>query len=94
MRVPLRGNSAGLVDQVTGRPLGPNAQIHFNAYGTSPGAGIVWPSGFGVQQDGDSVMADRAEALADRPRRISPHDSCSPATRWLARGDLRADVLR
>ena len=80
MRVPLRGNSAGLVDQVTGRPLGPNAQIHFNAYGTTPGAGIVWPSGFGVQQDGDSVMADspyaKLYALTQQLRREakSPYD--------------------
>jgi hypothetical protein len=57
-RVPLRGASAGLVDRVTGKPLGASAQLHFNAYGTDPGAGIVWPSGFGVAQDGDSVMAD------------------------------------
>jgi protein-glutamine gamma-glutamyltransferase len=58
LRVPLRGASAGLVDQVTGRPLGPNAELRFNTYGTEAGAGIVWPSGFGVQDAGDSVMAD------------------------------------
>jgi hypothetical protein len=63
LRVPLRGPSAGLVDQVTGRPLGRNAQLRFNAYGTDAGAGIVWPSGFGVEQDGDSVMADSPYSL-------------------------------
>ena len=57
--VPLRGASAGLVDQVTGRPLGPNADDPLRRLRhRAGGAGIVWPSGFGVQQDGDSVMAD------------------------------------
>jgi protein-glutamine gamma-glutamyltransferase len=32
--------------------------MRFNAYGGPAGAGIVWPSGFGVQADGGSVMAD------------------------------------
>ncbi len=58
VRVPLRGASTGLVDQATGRPLGTSADIRFSTYGTPAGAGIVWPSGFGVRQDGDSVMAD------------------------------------
>jgi transglutaminase-like putative cysteine protease len=58
VRVPLRGASAGLLDRATGRPLGSTAQMRFNPYGTEAGAGIVWPSGFGVQQDGDGVMAD------------------------------------
>jgi hypothetical protein len=61
--VPLRGASADLVDKATGRPLGANAQVRFNAYGTDPGAGIVWPSGFGVEQEGDSVMADSPYSL-------------------------------
>ncbi len=58
LKVPLRGSSAGLVDQVTGKPLGPNADVRFAPYGTNGAAGVVWPSGFGVQQDGDRVMAD------------------------------------
>ena len=58
LHVPLRGASAGLVDQATGKPLGPNADIRFAPYGTDGAAGVVWPSGFGVQQDGDRVMAD------------------------------------
>jgi protein-glutamine gamma-glutamyltransferase len=58
LRVPLQGSSVGLVDQATGRPLGPAANIRFAAYGTPRGAGIVWPSGFGVEEDGDRVMAD------------------------------------
>jgi protein-glutamine gamma-glutamyltransferase len=57
LRVPLAGASAGKVDLGSGRPLGPNAELRFAAYGTEAGAGIVWPSGF-VEQDGDSVMAD------------------------------------
>jgi hypothetical protein len=58
LRVPLAGNSIGLVDQANGRPLGPNALMRFAPYGKPRGAGIVWPSGFGVQQDGEGVMAD------------------------------------
>ena len=45
----------------TRRPGGrwaPTPDMRFAAYGTDGGAGVVWPSGFGVQQDGDSVMAD------------------------------------
>ena len=56
--MPLRGSSAGLVDQVTGKRLGPDATVRFLSYGTDGGAGVVWPSGFGIQQDGDRVMAD------------------------------------
>jgi transglutaminase-like putative cysteine protease len=80
LKVPLRGASAGLVDQVTGRPLGSSAEMRFNAYGTDPGAGIVWPSGFGVEQDGDSVLADspyaQLYALTQRLRSEtkSPYD--------------------
>jgi transglutaminase-like putative cysteine protease len=58
LQVPLRGSSVGLVDQVTGKRLGPNATVRFLPYGTDGGAGVVWPSGFGIQQDGDRVMAD------------------------------------
>jgi hypothetical protein len=58
LRVPLRGASVGLVDQATGKPLGSTADIRFAPYGTDAGAGIVWPSGFGVEQAGDKVMAD------------------------------------
>jgi protein-glutamine gamma-glutamyltransferase len=58
LRVPLAGASVGIVDQATGRSLGPNARIRFAEYGTNGGAGIVWPSGFGIEQDGDRVMAD------------------------------------
>ncbi len=58
LHVPLRGASVGLVDQATGKPLGSTADIRFAPYGTDGGAGIVWPSGFGVEQAGDKVMAD------------------------------------
>ena len=80
MRVPLRGASAGLVDQATGRPLGTNAEMRFSALRQPAGAGIVWPSGFGVQQDGESVMADspyaKLYALTQQIRRTthSPYD--------------------
>ena len=57
--VPLRGSSAGLVDQATGKRAGPQRRPSASLpYGTAGGAGVVWPSGFGVQQDGDRVMAD------------------------------------
>ena len=57
--VPLRGASVGLVDQATGKRAGPQRRPSASLpYGTDGGAGIVWPSGFGVQQDGDRVMAD------------------------------------
>jgi hypothetical protein len=58
LRVPLQGASAGKTDLGSGRPLGPNAQLRFARYGTDAGAGIVWPSGVGIEQDGDSVLAD------------------------------------
>jgi transglutaminase-like putative cysteine protease len=80
LRVPLRGASAGLVDQVTGRPLGPDAELRFARYGTDAGVGIVWPSGFGVQQDGESVVADSPYArlyaltLQIRRRTRSPYE--------------------
>ncbi|HSS58022.1 MAG TPA: transglutaminaseTgpA domain-containing protein [Solirubrobacteraceae bacterium] len=80
MHVPLRGSSAGLVDQVTGKPLGPNADVRFAPYGTDGAAGVVWPSGFGVQQNGDRVMADspyaQLYALTQQIRRSTktPYD--------------------
>jgi hypothetical protein len=58
LQVPLRGASIGLVDQATGKPLGSTADIRFAPYGTDGQAGIVWPSGFGVEQAGDKVVAD------------------------------------
>ena len=78
VRVPLRGASAGLVDQATGRPLGASADMRFTAYGTPAGAGIVWPSGFGVQQDGD----ERHGRLALRPA-LRP-DPADPARHQVA----------
>ena len=80
MHVPLRGSSAGLVDQATGKPLGSNADVRFAPYGTDGAAGVVWPSGFGVQQDGDRVMADspyaQLYALTQQIRRSTktPYD--------------------
>ena len=75
LRVPLRGSSVGMVDQATGRPLGSTADIRFAPYGTDGGAGIVWPSGFGVEQAGDKVMADSPYAqlytLSQQVRRDS-----------------------
>jgi protein-glutamine gamma-glutamyltransferase len=59
MRVPLQGGSRFLKDEVTGRPLGPNAVVRFPQYGdeeTVPG--VVWPSRFGVQPLGESVLRD------------------------------------
>ena len=58
LRVPLQGGSIGKRDLGTGRPLGPNAQIRFAPYGTQGGAGVVWPSGIGIEQDGEGVLAD------------------------------------
>ena len=78
--MPLRGASAGLRRPGHRRPLGTSADIRFNTYGTPAGAGIVWPSGFGVQQDGESVIADspyaRLYALTQQIRRAtkSPYE--------------------
>jgi transglutaminase-like putative cysteine protease len=59
MRVPLRGNSRFLRDEVTGRPLGPNALVRFPAYGDDTTvASVVWPSRFGVQPLGEQVLVD------------------------------------
>jgi hypothetical protein len=58
LQVPLRGASAGLVDQATGKPLGRTADIRFAPYATNGAPGVVWPSGFGVQPAGDKVIAD------------------------------------
>ena len=62
LRVPLQGASIGKKDLGSGRPLGRTAEIRFAPYGTDAGAGVVWPSGVGVEQDGDSVLADSAYA--------------------------------
>ena len=58
MRVPLRGNSRFLKDEVTGRPLGPNAVVRFPAYGDDAAPGVVWPSRFGVQPLGGQALGD------------------------------------
>ena len=59
MRVPLRGDSRFLKDNITGRPLGPNALVRFPAYGDEHAVpGVVWPSRFGVQAVGQQVLAD------------------------------------
>jgi transglutaminase-like putative cysteine protease len=57
LRVPLTPGSPEIVDQRTGRSLGHNVPLRFAAYGTPGGALVVWPTGFGVQQDGEQVMA-------------------------------------
>jgi hypothetical protein len=58
LRIPLRGAVAGAKDQVTGRPLGPNALVRFPAFGDEDtGPVVVWPSQFGVQQIGGEVMS-------------------------------------
>jgi transglutaminase-like putative cysteine protease len=81
MRVPLRGNSQFLKDQVTGRPLGPNAVVRFPAYGDDESVpSVVWPSRFGVQPLGDQVVGDspyqRLHQLATSIARTSqsPYD--------------------
>jgi transglutaminase-like putative cysteine protease len=59
MRVPLRGQSRFLRDEITGKSLGPNATVRFPAFGdkhTVPS--IVWPSRFGVQPLGEQVLGD------------------------------------
>jgi hypothetical protein len=56
--VPARGKSASLVDQTTGKPLGPNALVRFPAYGKRGVPGVVWPSGFGVVDQGEQVLND------------------------------------
>jgi transglutaminase-like putative cysteine protease len=58
MRVPVRGASRALVDQTTGRPLGPNALVRFAPYNVGGTPGVVWPSGFGVVDQGDQVLDD------------------------------------
>ncbi|MEN3285500.1 MAG: protein-glutamine gamma-glutamyltransferase [Solirubrobacteraceae bacterium] len=81
MRVPLRGSSRFLKDEVTGRPLGPNAVVRFPAYGDDENVpGIVWPSRFGVQPLGEQVLGDSpyerlyqlATSIADTSQ--SPYD--------------------
>jgi transglutaminase-like putative cysteine protease len=58
MRVPLRGNSRFLKDEITGRGLGPNAVVRFPAYGDENVPAVVWPSRFGVQPLGEQVVGD------------------------------------
>jgi transglutaminase-like putative cysteine protease len=58
MRVPVRGASRALVDQTTGRPLGPNALVRFAPYSVGGTPGVVWPSGFGIVDEGDQVLND------------------------------------
>ncbi len=58
LRVPVRGRSVSLVDESTGKPLGPNALVRFTPYGENGGPGVVWPSGFGVVPQGQQVLAD------------------------------------
>jgi protein-glutamine gamma-glutamyltransferase len=58
LRVPVRGRSVGLVDQTTGRPLGPNALVRFAPYADNSGPGVVWPSGFGIVPEGNQVLGD------------------------------------
>jgi transglutaminase-like putative cysteine protease len=59
VRVPLRGDSRFLKDQVSGRLLGPNAVVRFPAYGDDANVpGVVWPSRFGVQPLGEQVLQD------------------------------------
>jgi transglutaminase-like putative cysteine protease len=58
MSVPVRGKSTALVDRITGKPLGPNALVRFPAYGEQGGPGVVWPSGFGIVQEGEQVLDD------------------------------------
>jgi transglutaminase superfamily protein len=63
LRVPLQGASAGKRDLGSGKSLGRTAQLRFATYGTDAGAGIVWPSGVGIEQDGNSVLADSPYSL-------------------------------
>jgi transglutaminase-like putative cysteine protease len=81
IRVPLRGRSSFLRDEVTGKPLGPNATVRFPAYGDEDSVpSIVWPSRFGVQPLGEQVLGDspyqRLYQLAMSIRRTatSPYD--------------------
>jgi protein-glutamine gamma-glutamyltransferase len=59
LRIPVRGSSTSLVDQITGKPLGPNALVRFDSYGEHGRPGVVWPSGFGiVPGEGEEVIND------------------------------------
>jgi transglutaminase-like putative cysteine protease len=58
MRVPVRGASRNLVDQTSGKPLGPNALVRFSPYAVGGTPGVVWPSGFGIVAEGDQVLDD------------------------------------
>jgi LPXTG-motif cell wall-anchored protein len=81
MRVPLRGQSAALKDEITGRFLGANATVRFPSYGDKAGTpGVVWPSRFGIQPVGDQVLTDSpyrrlyALAMSIRQTSQSPFD--------------------
>jgi transglutaminase-like putative cysteine protease len=58
IRMPVRGESANLVDQATGKPLGPDALLRFTPYGQRGDPVAVWPSGFGVVPVGDNILED------------------------------------
>jgi hypothetical protein len=58
MSVPVRGQARNLVDQFTGKPLGPNALVRFAAYGRRGAPGVVYPSGFGIVPEGGQVLND------------------------------------
>jgi protein-glutamine gamma-glutamyltransferase len=59
IHVPLRGTSRVLKDEITGRPLGPNATVRFPLYGDADGVpGVVWPSRLGIQPLGEQVLRD------------------------------------
>jgi transglutaminase-like putative cysteine protease len=81
LRIPLRGSLANATDQITGRPLGPNALVRFPAYGDDDQQPVVvWPSRFGVQDIGEQAMTAspyaRLYAVVKELRRTSgsPYD--------------------
>jgi transglutaminase-like putative cysteine protease len=63
MRVPVRGASRNLVDQTTGKLLGPDALIRFSPYAVDGEPGVVWPSGFGI------AVGEGTQVLNDSPYR-------------------------
>jgi hypothetical protein len=74
-RVPVRGQSTQILDRATGRPLGSSALLQFAPYGQDGGAGIVWPSGFGIAAGGEQILQDspyaRLWALTQQLKRQS-----------------------
>jgi transglutaminase superfamily protein len=78
LSVPLARGSVGLVDKATGRSLGPNAPLRFAPYGTDAGALVIWPSGFGLEEDGDQVMADSPYAQLYALAQQLKHETDSP----------------